>query len=106
MIKVAFFIQVNQTKLFSFSSSFFFNQNISIGVVGKNEKFHILNDEETARFVGAVEKRSGPPPDDGGGSGVVGGNEPATIDDFDEPRDDQRSGDPQPQVAVETMETQ
>lgn len=82
---------------------FFFQQNISIAVVGKNEKFHILNDEENARYVAAVEKRSGPPPDDGdGGAGVVGGNEPASIDDFEEPRDDQGPDDPQVQVAMET----
>ncbi|XP_031617593.1 proteasome subunit alpha type-1 [Contarinia nasturtii] len=78
------------------------NSNISIAVVGKNEKFHILDDEENARYVAAVEKRSGPPPDnDDGGSGAVGGNEPPTIDDFDVPHE-QDSGDPQVQVAMET----
>lgn len=83
---------------------FFLQQNISIALVGKNEKFHILNDEETARFVAAVEKRSGPPPDNGGGGGS---NEPATIDDFDthdpqDPKNPRDSGDPQVQVAMET----
>lgn len=78
------------------------SQNISIAVVGKNEKFHILNDEDIARYVAAVEKRSAPPPDGGddGGSGAVGGNEPPSIDDIEEPRD--LSGDPQVQVAMET----
>lgn len=81
----------------------FFQQNISIGVVGKNEKFHILNDEENAGYVAAVERRSGPPPDDNddGGSGAVGGNETARIENIDESRDDQGPGEPQPQVAME-----
>lgn len=84
-----------------------FQQNISIALVGKNEKFHILNDEETARFVAAVEKRSGPPPDNGGGGGAVGSNKPDTIDDFDthdpqDPKNPRDSGDPQVQVAMET----
>lgn len=87
------------------SSICFNSQNISIAVVGKNEKFHILDDEENARYVAAVEKRSGPPPDGGdeGGSGAVGGNEPASIDDFEEPRE--TPGEPQPQVATMAMET-
>ena len=72
-------------------------------MVGKNEKFHILNDEETARYVAAVEKRGGGPPDnDDGGAGAVGSNEPASVDDFDQPRDDQAPGDPRAQVAMET----
>lgn len=72
-------------------------------MVGKNEKFHILDDEENARYVAAVEKRSGPPPggDNGGGSGAVGENEPASIDGR---RDDRAPGEPQPQVATETEE--
>lgn len=77
-------------------------QNISIAVVGKNEKFHILDDEENARYVAAVEKRSGPPSDPDDGSGAVGGNEPASIDDFDDGREDRDTGDPQVEVAMET----
>lgn len=78
-------------------------QNISIAVVGKNEKFHIVNDEENARYVSAVEKRTagGASGGDGGGAGP-GGNEEAKIDDFDETPGDYDSGDPQPQVAMET----
>lgn len=76
-----------------------FQQNISIAVVGKNEKFHILNDEENSRYVAAVEKRSGPAPGNDGGAGT---GESATIEDIDDPRDDQGPGDPQPQVAMET----
>lgn len=62
-----------------------------------------MNDEENARYVAAVEKRSGAPPGDGG-SGAVGENEPATIDDFDDRRDTRVPGEPQPQVATETEE--
>lgn len=62
-----------------------------------------MNDEDNARYVAAVEKRSGPPPDDGDDGDVgVGGNEPATIDDFEDPRDEKGPGDPQVQVAMET----
>lgn len=35
-------------------------QNVSIAVVGKNEKFHILNDEENTIYVSAVETRVAP----------------------------------------------
>lgn len=59
-----------------------------------------MDDEENARYVAAVEKRSGPPPGDGG-SGAVGGNEPASIDD---PREDRGPGEPKPQVATEAEE--
>lgn len=76
-----------------------FEQNISIAIVGKNEKFHILNDEENAHFVAAVETRGGPPNDPDDGSGAVGSNEPASIDDIEEER---APGDPQVQVAMET----
>lgn len=73
----------------------FLKQNISIGVVGKNEKFHILNDEENARYVAAVEKRSGPPPDDGGPGGAM-------IEDIADPSSERGPGEPQVQVAMET----
>lgn len=55
-----------------------------------------MNDEDNARYVAAVEKRSGPAPGNDGGAGT---GEPATIEDIDDPRD---PGDPQPQVAMET----
>lgn len=78
----------------------YFEQNISIAIVGKNEKFHILNDEENARYVSAVEKRTAGGPSGGdGGAGTV--SEPATIEDIDDPNDHD-SGDPQVQVAMET----
>lgn len=63
-----------------------------------------MNDEENARYVSAVEKRTGGGAsggDGGDGGAGPGGNEPATIDDFDEPGDDDL-GDPQVQVAMET----
>lgn len=75
-------------------------QNISIAVVGKNEKFHILDDEENSYYVAATEKRPpGPPPgpDDAG----VGSTLPPTIDDG-VPKPDEGLGDPQVQVAMET----
>lgn len=56
-----------------------------------------MNDEENARYVSAVEKRTGGGPSGGdGGAGTI--DETATIEDIDEPRD---TGDPQVQVAME-----
>lgn len=75
-------------------------QNISIAVVGKNEKFRILNDVETAVYVAAVEKRGGSGP---GGSGDDGDATIPAADVADEPRDRPRdTGDPIPLVAMET----
>lgn len=73
---------------------YLFGQNISIAVVGKNEKFHILNDEETAFYVAAVEKRPPGPPDADFG-GVA-----APIDDA--VREDEGPEDPQVAVAMDT----
>lgn len=56
-----------------------------------------MNDEDNSRYVASVEKRSGPGNDGGAGTG-----EAATIEDIDDPRDDQGPGDPQAQVAMET----
>lgn len=78
-------------------------QNISIAIVGKNEKFHILDDKENGVYVSAIEKRTpgqGPPGD--GGSGAVGSSLPPPIDD---PKDDDDAPGDDPQVAV-AMETQ
>lgn len=77
-------------------------QNISIAVVGKNEKFHILDDKENNVYVSAIEKRtpasgsSSAPGDVGVGSSLPKPDDPK--DDDDAPGDD-------PQVAV-AMETQ
>lgn len=58
-----------------------------------------MNDEDNARYVAAVEKRSGPPPDGGDdGSGGVGGNIHPIIEDVQE----EELGDPQVLVAMET----
>lgn len=71
-------------------------------MVGKNEKFHILNDEENNYYVSATEKRTpGPPPGpDDSGSGA-GSSQPPNIDDG-VPKPDEGPGDPQVQVAMET----
>lgn len=60
-----------------------------------------MNDEENSRYVSAVEKRSAGGASGGDGGAGTGGNEPAKIEDIDEPGDDD-SGDPQAQVAMET----
>jgi len=76
------------------------NSNISIAVVGKNEKFHILNDKENAHYVSATEKR---PPGSPPSSGDVGVGEtlPPPID-REEDKPDEGPQDPQVQVAMET----
>lgn len=73
-------------------------QNISIAIVGKDQKFRILNDEENKFYVAAVEKRTGP----GGGSGGSGDASTASAPapPADDPRDD-RPGEPQASVAME-----
>lgn len=58
-----------------------------------------MGDEENSRYVASVEKRTGAAPGHDGSSGT---GEPSTIEDIDDPRDDQGPGDPQPQVAMET----
>lgn len=76
-------------------------QNISIAIVGKNEKFHILDDSENSYYVAATEKRPpGPPPgpDDAG----PGSSEAPTVDDAADKKADKGPGDPQVQVAMET----
>lgn len=70
-------------------------QNISIAIVGKDEKFRILNDEEIKVYVAAVEKRGGP-----GGSGGSGDASAAPAPPADDPRDE-RPGDADAQVAME-----
>lgn len=80
---------------------YLFSQNISIAIVGKNEKFHILDDSEIAYYVAATEKRSpGPPP--GPGDGGAGSVTPPSIDQEANKRDDKGPADPQVLVAMET----
>lgn len=74
---------------------FAFLQNISIAIVGKDQKFRILNDEENLFYVSAVEKRTGP--GGSGGSGAEASAAPAPP--ADDPRDD-RPGEQGP-VAME-----
>lgn len=57
-----------------------------------------MGDEENARYVAAVEKRSGPPPG-GKNDGPGSTGEAASMEDIPEARD---TGDPQVQVAMET----
>lgn len=78
------------------------SSNISIGVVGKGENFHILDDKENQAYVDAIEKRKpgGGPDDDPGAGGSSLPSGPAPIDQpfAAEP------GDRDPSVAV-AMET-
>lgn len=61
---------------------YFFLQNISIGVVGRNEDFHILSDEENHVYVSSMERR------------VVAGGAAAAAAAADEPAaDDAPAGD-------------
>lgn len=74
-------------------SDSFFLQNISIGVVGKNEPFHILSDEENQVYVSKLDRRAP-------GASSTEPEEPAAPL---EPRggdDDDAPGDDGPQVAV------
>ncbi|XP_037052448.1 proteasome subunit alpha type-1 [Bradysia coprophila] len=78
------------------------SSNISIGVVGKGENFHILDDKENQAYVDSIEKRKpggGPDDDPGaGGSSLPSGPGPIDQPSAAEP------GDRDPLVAV-AMET-
>lgn len=76
-------------------------QNISIAIVGKNEKFHILSDDENSYYVTATEKRPPGPPPPGPSEGGAGSTEPPSIDDGVK-KEDKGPGDPQVLVAMET----
>lgn len=65
-------------------------QNISIAVVGKNEKFHILSDAENNEYVSAIERRPAP--------GAAA--EPETPAPGPSPDGPPGPGDRDPQVAV------
>ncbi len=79
-------------------------QNISIGVVGKGENFHILDDKENQAYVDAIEKRKpgGGGPDDDPGAG--GSSVPSGPTNIDQPYAAD-PGEREPLVAVATMET-
>lgn len=74
-------------------------QNVSIGVVGLEENFHILSEDETEKYLGNITARK--PRGDGGDDPSVGpgSSQPPSIDDavqMEEP-----TPDPIPDVAVE-----
>lgn len=60
-----------------------FPQNISIGVVGKDEEFHILSDEENHLYVSSMERRvpsGGAPAAAAEPGAAAAGDEPAGDD--------------------------
>lgn len=76
------------------------NKNISIAIVGKGEKFHILEENENAQYLTNIVRRGG-----GGGGGAAaqagtsGGQPPA---DDDQPQPPNDPADPTPAVAMES----
>ncbi|XP_055614113.1 proteasome subunit alpha type-1 [Uranotaenia lowii] len=73
------------------------NKNISIAIVGKGEKFHILEENENAQYLTNIVRRGG------GGSQAAGssGGAPPADDDQPQPPNDP-AADPTPDVAMET----
>ncbi|XP_055638154.1 proteasome subunit alpha type-1 [Toxorhynchites rutilus septentrionalis] len=72
------------------------NKNISIAVVGKDEKFHILEENENAQYLTNIVRRGG----GGGGQVDASGGQPPADDDQPQPPND--PADPIPAVAMET----
>lgn len=72
------------------------NKNISIAIVGKGEKFHILEENENAQYLTNIVRRGG-----GGAAqaGTSGGQPPA---DDDQPQPPNDPADPTPAVAMES----
>lgn len=73
------------------------NKNISIAIVGKDENFHILEEQENGQYLTNIVRRGG-----GSGSGHAassGGQPPA---DDDQPQPPNEPADPIPAVAMET----
>lgn len=75
------------------------NKNISIAIVGKGEKFHILEENDNAQYLTNIVRRGG-----GGGGGAAqagtsGGQPPA---DDDQPQPPNDPADPTPAVAMES----
>ncbi|XP_058815015.1 proteasome subunit alpha type-1 [Topomyia yanbarensis] len=72
------------------------NKNISIAIVGKDENFHILEENDNAQYLTNIVRR-------GGGGGIQasssGGQPPA---DDDQPQPPNEPTDPIPAVAMET----
>lgn len=74
------------------------NKNISIAIVGKGEKFHILEENENAQYLTNIVRRGG-----GGGAAQAGtsGGPPPADDDQPQPPNDP-AADPTPAVAMES----
>lgn len=74
------------------------NKNISIAIVGKGEKFHILEENENAQYLTNIVRRGG-----GGGAAQAGtsGGPPPADDDQPQPPNDPVA-DPTPAVAMES----
>jgi len=80
------------------------NANISIAVVGKNEKFHILDDKENSQYVSLIDKRPPPPGPPPSGAGP-GSSQPPSVDKAQDEKDraaEKGPVDPIPDVAMET----
>lgn len=75
------------------------NKNISIAIVGKGEKFHILEENENAQYLTNIVRRGG----GGGGAAQAGtsGGPPPADDDQPQPPNDP-AADPTPAVAMES----
>lgn len=67
-------------------------QNISIAIVGKDEPFHILNEDENSQYLTKIVRKGG-----GGSAQAESGIAPR-------PDDDQPPQDPIPIVAMETQD--
>lgn len=75
------------------------NKNISIAIVGKDEKFHILEENENAQYLTNIVRRGGGGGGAAGQAASSGGQPPA---DDDQPQPPNEPADPTPAVAMET----
>lgn len=55
------------------------NRSFAISMVGKNEKFHILSDDESLHYFTAIKKHLGTASSGDGGSAYTGGNKPVVV---------------------------
>lgn len=75
------------------------NKNVSIGIVGKDEKFHILEEEEIGKYLDKIVKRGGgPPPPPEGGPGT-------SLHPISDPQPPPEIEDPVPLVETLRMES-
>lgn len=75
------------------------NKNIFIAIVGKDEKFHILEENENAQYLTNIVRRGGGGGGAAGQAASSGGQPPA---DDDQPQPPNEPADPTPAVAMET----